>query len=222
MEKKKMVNNKKSIKYVVACVAVLVVIVVLGFFIYNKFIKKDEKVIVKHGTVDKLYDVVKVTKCSNIGGVGEEDFSQDTLLYVIFQQLAKDEKLSDEISLGDFKKSAKKVLGDDKVVPQDFSNYAYDGYSYTLSDNVITRTQGICSDKEYKSKLYGYTFSDDELIVNVKVGYVKDGKLYNVNDEELADYDEEKENTQMDLSTSRIYTYSKNGNNYYLKSVKAE
>lgn len=227
IKKEKNVSKKKSknnfIKKIIICLIVLLLAVGIGFFGYNKFFKEEpvEDKPLENSTVEELYDVVKTTKCTYIEDTSDKKMTQDSLLYVIFSKLHKDGKLKKEIAYNDYIAAAKSVIGSDQVIPTKFSNYDYDGYSYTLNKKKITRTVGTCGDKEYVSKLFGYSHNEDEteLQVYIKVAYIKDGKLYDLNDKELGDYSEEEENSLLDLSTSKIYTYEKQGAEYKLKGI---
>jgi len=210
-------KNRKNL--IIAVALVVLVLIILAFFIHSIFFKTEKKVVVKHNTVDELYKAVKNTSCTYVGNINESKLSDNTILYVVFSKLNNEDELDDEISIKDFKNAAKNVIKDGKAIPEEFSNYEYDWYSYSSDGKKITRTKGTCGDKEYISKLYGYTYNNNELIVNIKVAYKKEGKLYNLNDEVFADYDKENENILMDSATSQIYTYSKDGDKYYLKSI---
>lgn len=218
----KKIDLKDKKKLILVVVVAILALIILAVLVHSIFFKPEKKVIVKHNTVDDLYKAVKNTSCTYVGNVTEEKLSENTILYVVFSKLNNEDELDDEISLKDFKKAAKTVIKDGKTIPLEFSNYEYDGYSYSSDGKKITRTKGTCGDKEYISKLFGYTHNNNELIVNIKVAYKKDGKLYNLNDEEIADYDKENENILMDSASSQIYTYTMEGNNYFLKSIVNE
>lgn len=220
MKRKNSSKLNNNVKYIVSGVVVLIVLIAIVLICYNLFFKKDDKkLVIKHDTVDELYENVKSTNCSYIKEVNKDKLTDDAMLYVVFSNLANNKKLSDNVSYNDYKNAAKKVLGEEKVIPENFENYEYDGYSYTLKDNKISRTKGTCGDKEYISKLYGYSYNDNELIVDMRVGYKKDGKLYDLDNKELGKYSKKTSNALMDSATPQVLTYKKDGNNYILENV---
>ena len=73
-------------------------------------------------------------------------------------------------------------------------------------------------EENYVSKLYGYSGVND-LEVDVMAGYVKDGKVYDLNDKEIGTYDEEELNDILDNGTMQVYNYEKVNDNYKLVSV---
>ncbi len=210
-------NNNKNLVLIIAII--VIVLIGLGLLLYNMFFKSKEKFIVPHETVDKLFEKIETTSCSY---VNEDNMGEDTILYLVFTKLKKDDKLADHISVKDYRDAAKTILGKDEALPDSFSNYDFDGYIYTLSDNTIKRTKGVCSDKQYISKLYGYSYNETELTVNVKISYIKDKKIYNLEDKELGDYDEKTLNDTLDYGTGKVYTYYKSENDYYLKEIANE
>lgn len=217
-------NNKMNlVKYVIICIIIILLVGGVGFFVYNNYIKKEstekEAKEIKHNTVEDLYNSVKTTSCNYVEDTSDKKLSEKSVLYVVFSKMNNEGKLKDEIDYNDYLKVATSVLGGEKAVPKKFTNYEFDGYSYTLDKKKITRTQGTCGDKKYISKLFGYSYSNEELIVYIKVAYIKGDKLYDLNDKELGDYSEENENSLMDTSTSKIYTYTINGEEYILKTI---
>ena len=64
--------------------------------------------------------------------------------------------------------------------------------------------------KEYVSKLYGYTYDKEENIeMYVKEGYIENNILYDLSGNELGQYTKEKLNTLLDKGTLKIYKYKK-------------
>ena len=137
------------------------------------------------------------------------------LLHLIFGQMKKDKVLADTISMDDYKISARKIM-DEENIPTNI-DYTFEGYKYTLDGDDIVRSKAKC-EKNYVSKLYGYS-GVNNLVVDVMAGYVKDGKVYDLNDKEIGTYDEEEINNILDNGTMQVYNYEKANNNYKLVSV---
>lgn len=211
-----MKDNKKVLLMIMGILIFVLMCVVLIFMI---FFRGEKKFVVKHGTVDNLYNDIETTSCSYNDEVNLND---NSILYLVFTKLKKDNILADSFSVKEYNNAGKKLLGEDDVLPKSFVNYDFDGYSYTLNGDNIERTKGTCGDKKYISKLFGYTYNEKELIVNVKIAYIKNNKMYDLTDKELGEYKKDTQNTLIDSSSSKIYTYNKNGNNYYLKNISNE
>ena len=72
--------------------------------------------------------------------------------------------------------------------------------------------------REYVSKLYGYTYDDNEnIVMQVKEGYIENNKVYNLEGTELGDYSEDTLNTVLDNGTLKNYNYTKENNDYKLE-----
>ena len=63
------------------------------------------------------------------------------------------------------------------------------------------------------------SFLTDNLEVDVMAGYVKDGKVYDLNDNEIGTYSEDDINSILDKGTMQVYNYKKINDNYKLTSV---
>ena len=82
----------------------------------------------------------------------------------------------------------------------------------------LQTTMTICSIKNYVTKLYGYS-GTDKLELDVMAGYVENGKVYDLNDNEIGTYNENELNNILDKGTMQVYNYEKVNNNYKLVSV---
>ena len=72
--------------------------------------------------------------------------------------------------------------------------------------------------REYVSKLYGYTYDDNEnIVMQVKEGYIENNKLYDLEGKELGDYNKYTINTLLDKGTSKTYNYTKDNGDYKLE-----
>ena len=72
--------------------------------------------------------------------------------------------------------------------------------------------------REYVSKLYGYTYDEKEnIVMQVKEGYIEEGKVYDLEGTELGDYNKDTLNTLLDKGTSKTYNYTKDNGDYKLE-----
>ena len=211
MKNKKLNNKKKLIIFI--GILIIIIIVVLIIVLNNQ--DKEEKIkIVNYKEAEKLYQESN-NKCTDI-----QDENDSLLLYLIFSKLDKESKLSDSIPYDEYENIAKTILKTDDI-PSKINNYLYDGYSYTLEENKITRTKTECEEK-YVSKIYGYSNDNNTLSLYISSGYIKNGKVYNLKGIEIGDYDKNKINKILDSGTIKIYNYKNENGSYILNSISSD
>ena len=213
MKNKKLnISNKKRI---ILLVSLLVIIVIsLLIIVFNNKEDKEKIEIVNYKEAEKLYQESN-NKCTDI-----QDENDRLLLYLIFSKLDKESKLSDSIPYDEYENAAKTILKIDDI-PSSINNYLYDRYSYTLKENKITREKTECEEK-YVSKIYGYSNDNDTLSLYISSGYVKEGKVYNLNGVEIGDYDKDTINKTLDSGTIKIYNYKNENGNYILDNISSD
>ena len=210
MKNKKLNNKKKLILFVGILIIIIVIVLII---VFNNQDKEEKIKIVNYKEAEKLYQESN-NKCTDI-----QDENDSLLLYLIFSKLDKDNKLSDNISYDEYENAAKTILKTDDI-PQTINNYLYDGYSYTLNNDEITREKTECEEK-YVSKIYGYS-NDNTLSLYISSGYVKDGKVYNLEDIEIGNYDKDTINKILDSGTIKIYNYKNENGKYILDSINSD
>ena len=211
--KSKKLNNKKKLTLFVGLLTIIIIVILIIVLLNNQ--DKEEKIeIVNYKDAEKLYQTSD-NKCTDI-----TDENDSLLLYLIFSKLDKDNKLSDNISYEEYENTAKTILKTDDI-PSSINSYLYDGYSYTLEENKITREKTECTEK-YVSKIYGYSNNNDILSLYISSGYIKDGKVYNLEDIEIGDYDKNKINKILDSGTIKIYNYKNENGNYILDNISSD
>ena len=214
MKNKKLnISNKKRIILLISLLVIIVVSLLIVIVFNNKEDKEKIK-IVNYKEAEKLYQESN-NKCTDI-----QDENDSLLLYLIFSKLDKESKLSDSIPYDEYKNIAKTILKTYDI-PKNINNYLYDGYSYTLEENKITREKTECTEK-YVSKIYGYSNNNDILSLYISSGYIKDGKVYNLEDIEIGDYDKNKINKILDSGTIKIYNYKNENGSYILNSISSD
>ena len=214
MKNKKLnISNKKRIILLISLFVIIVISLLI--IVFNNNQNKEEKIkIVNYKEAEKLYQESN-NKCTNI-----QDENDSLLLYLIFSKLDKDNKLSNSISYEEYENTAKTILKTDDI-PQTINNYLYDGYSYTLNNDEITREKTECEEK-YVSKIYGYSNNNNTLSLYISSGYVKDGKVYNLEDIEIGDYDKDTINKILDSGTIKIYNYKNENGKYILDNINSD
>ena len=209
--KNKKLNNKKKLIIFIGILIILIIIVVL-IIVFNNQNKEEKIKIVNYKEAEKLYQESN-SKCTDI--TNEND---SLLLYLIFSELDKESKLSDSIPYDEYENIAKTILKTDDI-PSKINNYLYDGYSYTLEENKITREKSECEEK-YVSKIYGYSNDNNTLSLYISSGCVKEEKVYNLEGIEIGDYDKNKINKILDSGTIKIYNYKNENGKYILQNIK--
>ena len=210
-------KKKMNVKIILSLIALLIIVIAL-FIVFSQK-AEEESGPVDHNIVEGLYEdhadencteVINITENSDVSNADDK-----VLLHLIFGQMKKDEILADTISVDDYRDSALKIM-DEENIPSNI-DYTFEGYKYTLEGDEITRSKASC-EENYVSKLYGYSGVND-LEVDVMAGYVKDGKVYDLNGKEIGTYDEEELNNILDNGTMQVYNYEKVNDDYKLVSV---
>ena len=207
----------KNKKVTIAVAVIIIVIIILLAFVLIKKDDSDElaqKETVKHDVVDTLYENIMADECTTLGNVNNEN---DAIIYMAFSMMKNDKILNDSINVESYNKAIRTVAGNKDVT---FNEFVYGGYRYTLFSDKIIREKTDSCDTKYVSKLFGYSYSDDQLLVDVKFGYIKDDKVYNLASEEIGDYSEDTLNGVLDKGTVKTFVYDKSNKSYYLNSVK--
>ena len=206
----------KSKKKLILLVGILIILIIIGVLIivFNNKEDKEKIKIVNYKEAEKLYQESN-NKCTDM-----QDENDSLLLYLIFSKLDKESKLTDNISYDEYENIAKTILKTDDI-PSKINNYLYDGYSYTLEENKITRTKTECEEK-YVSKIYGYSNDNNTLSLYISSGYVKEGKVYNLNGVEIGDYDKDTINKILDSGTIKIYNYKNENGKYILDNISSD
>ncbi|CCY46256.1 unknown [Firmicutes bacterium CAG:822] len=210
-------KKKINVKIILSLIALLIIVIAL--FIAFSQRAEEESGPVDHNIVEGLYEDHADEKCTEVINIKENsdinNVDDKILLHLIFGQMKKDKVLTDTISMDDYRTSALKIM-DEEYIPTNV-NYIFEGYKYTLDGEGIKRSKANC-EENYVSKLYGYSGVND-LEVDVMAGYVKDGKVYDLNGKEIGTYAEEEINDILDNGTMQVYNYKKVNDNYKLVSV---
>lgn len=147
----------------------------------------------------------------------------NNLIDYMFSYLDKEDKLGDEFSFDIVKDATDKLFYGDIDFRDNIDKYVYGNYVYTLKNGMVTREKGTCSsDFEYVSQLYGYSFNEDMLSVDVNIGYSKNGILYDLSDKKLGEYNGDPSELGDIFINSSYYrfNYVLDGKDYKLKSVE--
>lgn len=209
--------KRKNVKIILS--GLILIIVVTALFIALRRDDKQSDGPVSYKVAEKLYEdnvsdncteVIKIDQNMDVSKVGDK-----VLLSLIFGQMKKEKILNAQISVEDYKNAALKLMEEENI-PLKFE-FIYEGYKYSLDGDVITRDKAKCSER-YVSKLYGYSGTDN-LELDIMAGYVKDDKVYDLDNKEIGDYSKDDLNEILDNGTMQVYNYQRVGNDYKLVSV---
>ena len=111
----------KSKKKLILLVGILIILIIIGVLIivFNNQNKEEKIEIVNYKDAENLYQTSD-NKCTDI-----TDENDSLLLYLIFSELDKDNKLSDNISYDEYENTARTILKTDDI-PKEINNYLYD------------------------------------------------------------------------------------------------
>lgn len=216
--------NRKKIIIIICGVLILSIIIVLitvkrknSLFvldkIYNVYPEEVRNLYQNMVDVDcngDLFFDIDMDKDYNIDNIDNK-----YLLTYMFSYLDKN-KLLDNIDINILKDTSNKLFHSNKDIISDINNFSYGNYTYKIdNNNNITRDKYECvKNNNYVSYLYSYMYDYNNLYVDVSIGYEKDGKLYNFDNEELGSYDGDKSKLtglMNNASYYRLYYVKKNG-----------
>ncbi len=178
--------------------------------------------------VEKLYRIITNNTCNvNYGfdftdtnSIKVEDMDDEIILTIIFNNLKENNILNSKFSKEEYITYASNILGTNIDIPNDFSNFNYDGNVYKIENNNIIKDTSICQNEvNYKSVLYSYSYNSNDLSVYVNYIMIKDNIAYNLDGSIIGNYSKEKEESIMNSATSYVYNFKKNINGYYLTEV---
>lgn len=223
-------------KLVVVTIIVLIILIII-LAIIKKNHKKDgllygQVTEIKIEEIENLYKYVDDISC--VGGlsfdlqVGYDTQSIDkvskkALLNYLFSYLDKNNLLSDEMSKSFINEKTRELFYDkDLSLFNSINNFQYGDYAYIVEGNTVKRLKKKCENKiTYVSKLFGYT-SDEEIVsMDVDLGRLVDGVLYDMAGNKLGDYSSSNEKLSELFANAPYYRYNyiKVNGLYKLQSV---
>ena len=187
---------------------------------------------VKLADIENLYKNVSDISC--VGGlsfdlkVGDDALETDKLskiglLNYLFSYLDKNSLLSDEMSKNFIDEKTSELFYDKELsLFGELNDFQYNDYIYLVNGNTVKRLKKTCvSDTTYVSKLFGHTNNQEEVSMDVNIGKLVDGVLYDMTGKKLGTYSND-DLKLMDLFSGASYyryNYVKVNDVYKLKSV---
>jgi len=151
------------------------------------------------------------------------ELSKNNLIDYMLSYLDKNEKLTDEFEVKLLKDATSELFAGELDLTEQFTSYGYGDYTYTLENGMVTRKKQECtSDKQYITHLYGYSWNEKELSIDVNIGYLKDDVLYDLQDNKLGEYNGELSELADLFGPNSYYrlNYVKNDKRFKLNSVE--
>ena len=225
-------NKIIIISMIIGIVLVVMLVVLLNKETENEF-KLDPIYDVYPEEVRELYSNTIYVSCTGDLYLGIDDYSDEVLIenidkqYMInylFSHLDKRNKLNNNTTVAMLEDTENKLFNKKMDLVQYINDFEYDEYVYNIKDDMLVRKKSKCeSDIRYVSRLYGYSFGTEVLSMDVNIGYLKNGILYDLNDNKLGEYDGV--NTEIldqlfDGTDYYRYNYIKKDDDYKLKSVR--
>lgn len=220
-------------------ILVFIVVIVSAILLLNKAddddgFKLDNIYEVYPEDVQELYSNMVEVTCNgdlfvdNLLLEGEEvkveNLDKNILLDYVLSNLSKSGMLSNKFDYSVITDATDKLLFGDINFEDIINNYSNNEYVYTLNDGEVTRKkEGECdSSVKYVSHLNGYLYNEDRLSIDVNIGYLKDGILYNLLDEKLGEYEGEIKELEDLYLTSPYYrfNYVSEDKEYKLQSIE--
>ena len=152
------------------------------------------------------------------------NMSKDNLLNYLFSYLDKNGKLGETVDLNVIREAIKKLFARDIDLIGEINNFQYGDFVYSLDKNIVRRTVKECKNNnyEYISQLYGYSNTTELLSMDINIGYLKNGYLYDLSGKKLGKYDGDKNKIGSLFVGNSYYRYNYvlDGETYKLLSVE--
>ena len=111
----------------------------------------------------------------------------------MFSYMDKNSLLDNNIDDSVMKKIEKKLFNDNINLTSKIKSFHYGDYVYNYSLGKVKREKTECvpPEKEYVTHLYGYFWDEVNLYMDVDIGYLTDGTLYDLDNNKLGTYDKD-------------------------------
>lgn len=198
---KKFFSKKNNLITSVIILVIIIIVIVVAIIFKNNHRRRfaiNEIYNVYPEEVRELYSNIVSVSCHgdlyldinlDNGKIDVSEMSSNNLIDYLFSHLDKQNLLTDQISISTINEYATKLFNMKSNFRNELNNYQYGDYLYQIKDNKLTREKKECvSDKQYLTHLYGYSYNINELSIDVNIGYLSDGILYDLADNRLGEY----------------------------------
>ena len=190
----------------------------MGLFLYvsyydDYFSSKE----VNEFVAKNLYSKVEINSCNY---VEDNILSKSKMLYHIFSYLKRSGHLNDKIAFSRYNDAFVNIFGIGQIVPDSFKDYEFDGYLYTMSGDVIERKKSTCSNVRYVSYLESFNGDNKEVELNIRIGYIKNNEVYDLNGEKIGTYTAGDYSSALNSGPLKIYVFKKESGEFFLSYIK--
>ena len=227
----KKLDKKIQIAIGSAALVLLVVLVFLLFGINKYSVQKISTV--TDDEIDELYSNTIEISCkgdlhfdifSTDELVSVKDIRNANLINILFKYLDRNNLLDDNLTKSIVDETAYKLFYGDISLFDSIVNFQYGKYLYNTDGKKVVRREMECMDEEtvYYNNFSEYEVKDNELLVDLHIGYAKLGNLYDLNNNKLGKFVGDKSNFTEAFNTSTYYRlhYLKSKNSYKLSGVE--
>ena len=230
---KELLKNKINVYVVISVIIVLSVLILMivlnGKNIVKNYYELNKIYDMYPNDVRDIYSNIVDVSCSgdlkfdiDVGSELDIDkINKDNLLNYMFSYMDKNNLLGNNLDVSVYTEASKKLF--DMDIIKNTKSFNYNGYTYTFAKDKVGRKNSEChSDNKHVSHLYGYSYNEDGLSIDIKVGYAKDGKLYDYDNNPLGDYSGNREVLSDLLRMASYYrlVYVKKNGELKLSKVK--
>ena len=132
--------------------------------------------------------------------------------------------LDDNLNKSIINKTAYKLFYGDVKLFDSIVNFQYGEYLYNTEGNKVVRRKMECFDEEtvYYNNFAEYTIKDNELLVDLNIGYAKLGSLYDLDGSKTGKFVGDKSNFADAFKTKTYYRihYVKSKNELKVKGIE--
>lgn len=233
---KKTLKDKRNIVIFISIIVIILVVLLVSFSltrehkpeftldpIYNVYPEEVRELYTNMVSVSCMGDL-KLNFEENKEIISVEEIETTDLLNYTFSYLEKNLMLTDEIDSNIIKDASKKLFAVDVDLVKKIDNFQYGDYSYSLTKNIITRKENKCisNESQYVSQLYGYSYNQETLSIDINIGYSKEGYLYDLADKQLGEYDGDIKTLGSLFESNSYYRYNYilDDKTYKLRSIE--
>lgn len=180
--------------------------------------------------VKKIYSILSNIDCEKVlifdfnskEIISSNELSNEFKFKLILSYLDANELLNESLTKKLFYKEASNILSDinESNLPLDTINYNGNEYIINENNTVITQNEE-CNKSNYKYKLFGYTYNENELSIDMAIVKTNGSNVYNLDDKLIGNYSNDVELNNL-INNGTIYRYGfklNSNNNYYFDNV---
>ena len=208
-------QDKKKLAIVCGGVVAFVIILIILITVLNRYpINKIGKI--TDADVKELYSNTTEISCTgdlhfDIYSTDEyvpvEEIRNSNLINYLFKYLDRNNLLNDNLTKKIVDQATYKLFYGKIKLFDSIVNFQYGEYLYNTEGNKVVRRKMTCSEDEtvFYNNYSDYSIKDNELLVDIHMGYAKLGNLYDLDNEKLGKFVGDKSNFDEAFKTKTYY-----------------